>query len=62
MYQAIAIKQQKITSDDVRDWWIVLSKPCSLSSAEKFEKRILEGETFAVKTVYEVNNYKNILR
>jgi len=32
------------------------------SKAEVFRGSEMIGETFAVKTVYEVNNYKNVLR
>ena len=53
MYQAIAIN---------KEYWVVLSNPCSKERAEVFRGCIMEGETFAVKTVEEVNNYKNVLR
>jgi len=53
MHQAIAIN---------KEYWIVLSNPCSEKEAEVFRGSEMIGETFAVKTVYEVNNYKNVLR
>ena len=43
------------------DYWVLLSKPCSFSSAELFKDCICNGETFAIKTVEEVENYKKVL-
>lgn len=53
MYQAIAIN---------KEYWVVLSKPCTKEQAEQFNGCEMIGETFAVKTVEKVNNYKNVLR
>ena len=53
MYQAIAIN---------KEYWVVLSNPCSKERAEVFRGSEMIGETFAVKTAEEVNNYKNVLR
>ena len=53
MYQAIAIKD---------DWWVLLSNPCTKEQAERFNGCEMIGETFTVKTVEEVTNYKNILK
>ena len=49
-YQAIAIKDK---------YWVVLSKPCSMQEAEEFKGCELMGETFAIKTEEEVQNYKS---
>ena len=53
MHQAIAIN---------KEYWVVLSNPCSEKEAEAFRGSEMRGETFAIKTVEEVNNYKNVLR
>jgi hypothetical protein len=52
-YIAVAIKD---------DYWICLSKPCSLFSAKKFKGSEMIGEQFEIKTEEEVNNYKRVLR
>lgn len=52
LYQAIAIKG---------NYWILLSNPCTLEEAEVFRGREMIGETFAVKTCEEVENYKFVL-
>lgn len=44
------------------DYWVLLSKPCSLSCAELFKDCVCQGETFAIKTETEVKNYKKVLR
>jgi hypothetical protein len=49
-YIAIAIKDK---------YWVVLSKPCSMQEAEEFRGCELMGETFAIKTEEEVQNYKS---
>lgn len=42
--------------------WVCLSKPCNKKDAEFFRGKQLENETFDIKTVSEVDNYKNVLR
>lgn len=53
MYHAIAIN---------KNYWVLLSTPCSKEKAEQFKGCECRGETFAVKTVEEVNNHKFVLR
>lgn len=59
---AIAIKQQKITENDIREYWVQLSNPCTKKQAELFKDCVMQGETFAVKTEKEVNSFKNLVR
>lgn len=52
-HQAVAIN---------KDYWVLVSTPCTKEQAEKFKGCQMKNETFAVKTVKEVNNYKFVLR
>ncbi len=44
------------------NYWVLLSKPCTLKQAEQFRGCEMRGEIFAVKKLEEVNTHKNVLR
>lgn len=44
------------------NYWIQLSNPCTKRQAELFKDCVMQGETFAIKTEEEVNNFKNVVR
>lgn len=52
-HQAIAVN---------KDYWVLLSNPCTKEQAELFRGSQMKGETFTIKTVEEINNYKKVLR
>jgi hypothetical protein len=53
MHIAVAIKD---------NYWVCLSKPCTLEQAEQFRGCEMRGEKFEIKTQEQVNNYKFVLK
>jgi hypothetical protein len=53
MHVAVAIKD---------NYWVLLSKPCTLEQAEQFRGCEMRGEKFEIKTEEQVNNHKFVLR
>lgn len=45
-----------------KDYWVLVSTPCTKEHAEKFRGCQMKNETFEIKTVEEVNNYKFVIR
>lgn len=52
-HQAVAIN---------KDYWILVSTPCTKEHAEKFRGCQMKNETFVVKTVEEVNNHRFVIQ
>lgn len=45
-----------------KEYWVLLSKPCTLEQAEQFRGCEMRGEKFEIKTEEQVNNYKKVLQ